>query len=73
MLGLDQKLTLEIFHCHLLVIFWQNKLFWIQWAFFPEIGLIAGSVESKKKIFGQTWSSYFGTLICFNKDPMKHK
>ena len=49
MFRLDQKLTLESFHRHLLVVFWQNKLFWSKWAFFSEIPIFAGSVEIKKK------------------------
>ena len=49
MFSLDQKLTLESFHRHLLVVFWQNKVFWSKWGFFSEIPIFAGSVEIKKK------------------------
>ena len=52
---LGQKLTLEYFHVYLLVVLWQNQLFSNKWEFFPESSIIIGSVDSKNKIFRQSW------------------
>ena len=56
MFSLDQKLTLESFHRHLLVVFLTELTFLNKMSIFPEIEIIAESVESKKKIFRQSWS-----------------
>ena len=31
---------------------------------------MAGSLDSEKKIYRQSWSQYFGTLQCFNKNRL---
>ena len=39
---------------------------------FPEIQIIIGGVQSKKNIFRELLSKYFGILQCFSTDPIRH-
>ena len=71
MFSLDQELTLESYHYHLLVVFLTEITFWTKWEFFSEIRIIAGSVETKSE-----FPDNLGHNIlehCFNTDPINHK